>query len=306
MQDQATPVLPRPRPRFMDLCSGLGIDSVIFVDVEAVIVELLLEPRSQWWNNQIGGQPLAFFAALERLCADLTSCQEIVSERLQFLDFDDQGACWHEPSVRLLRLSLCGFLRAQGFLVHSLDSWRGETFAQLLREHNVGFVLTSDVAGSALCSQNVNTISVLLAAQATYGSASGQWHSAYISQLAVADGRAFGFRTLRLNPSEEHRVLAAQVAVAALTEAGASDGDDEHDFTKSPSSCISGTHHACSSKVYSQSLKEAPGDAAAWKDAYNAHYMIPIMQHDVWNSKHKIAVISKLLEELEYFESSTL
>ena len=53
----------------MDLCSGLGVDSVILIDNDALLLELLLELRCGWLAASAGGCPLQVFAALEAFAA---------------------------------------------------------------------------------------------------------------------------------------------------------------------------------------------------------------------------------------------
>lgn len=207
--------LARRSARFMDLCSGLGIDSVILVDIDALLLELLLEPRCGWVASSTGGCPLQVIAALEAFVADLISCQEINLERLYFLSFEAQAQAWGDPSIQLLRLTAVEFLSAQGTTVHEVQSWSSEAFSGLLQQYNVAFVLTSDVGGS-VSQRGVQAISTILAAQATYGCSSGQWNSAFLSQLGVADGRAFGFRTLGTWPNKDCKAAALEIAEACI------------------------------------------------------------------------------------------
>ncbi len=206
----------------MDLCSGLGIDSVVFVDLDAVMLELLFEPRCKWLESEAGGQPLLVFAALERLWADLQTCQDLSCGRLQVLDFTEQGSAWRQPSLKLLRLSIFGFLSAYGVPMHKVSSWSCPDFQQLLQRCNTAFVLTSDASQSnpewAAKHKDVEIVACCLAAQAAYGSASGLWNSAFISHLGVMEGRAFGFRTMSLRPSKAAKARALNFASAALKD----------------------------------------------------------------------------------------
>ena len=211
----ATRQLKPPPARFMDLCSGLGIDSIIFVDVDALLLELLLEPRCKWFESPAGGCPLQVSAALETFLADLISCQGIVLERLHFLSFGDQAQAWLDPAIQLLRLVVITSLKAQGAIVHRCRNWASGSFSGLLQKFNVAFLLTSDLGGSpvsiAAHHRGVKTVGSILAAEARYGAASGQWSSAFLSQLGVADERAFGFRTLGTRPNKELKAAAMEV-----------------------------------------------------------------------------------------------
>ena len=198
----------------MDLCSGLGIDSIIFVDLDALLLELLLEPRCKWFKTPAGGCPLQVCAALENLLTDLISCQGIVLERLQFLSFGDQAQAWLDPAIQLLRLVVIISLKAQGAVVHKCRNWASGKFSGLLQKYNVAFLLTSDLGGSPVAAaahhRGAKRVGAILAAEAIYGAASGQWNSAFLSQLGVADGRAFGFRTLGTRPNKELKAAAVK------------------------------------------------------------------------------------------------
>ncbi|KAK9832186.1 hypothetical protein WJX74_002273 [Apatococcus lobatus] len=214
---EAVVQLARPSARFMDLCSGLGIDSVVFVDIDALLLELLLERRIKWQATPAGGSPLQVFAALETFLADLMTCQEITLDRLHFLSFKVQALAWIQPSTQLLRLMVVEFFKSQGAVVHELHKWNSERFSRVLHNFNVAFLLTSDVGGSAVAKaapRELQVLSNILAAQATYGSSSGQWNSAFLSQLGIVDGRAFGFRTLGRRPNKEIMAVAISVAEA--------------------------------------------------------------------------------------------